>query len=42
VLIFPAEAADAHLSGGFDDGDLENLAADFFVRRFALLLGQID
>jgi len=42
VLIFPTEAADAHLSGSLHDGDVENLAADFLVRGFALLLGEIE
>src|ERR1700731_3923605 len=42
MLIFPAEAAHAHLSRRFHDGDIENLTADFPMRRFALLLGKIN
>src|ERR1700736_1291945 len=42
MLIFPAEAAHAHLSGRFHDGNIENLTADFSMRRFALLLGKIN
>ena len=42
MLIFPAEAAYAHLSRRFHDGDIENLTADFPMRRFALLLGKIN
>jgi hypothetical protein len=42
VLVFPTEPAYAHLSGGFHDGDLENLSADFPMCRFALLLSEID
>jgi len=42
VLVFPAKPAHAHLSEGFDDGDLEDLSADFAARRLALLRGKID
>src|ERR1700731_3648630 len=42
MLIFPAEAAHAHLSRRFHNGHIENLTADFPMRRFALLLGKID
>src|ERR1700719_842564 len=42
MLIFPAEASHAHLSRRFHDGNIENLTADFPMRRFALLLGKID
>src|SRR6202047_5619246 len=42
MLIFPAEAAHAHLSRRFHDGDIENLTANFPMRRFALLLGKIN
>jgi hypothetical protein len=42
VLVFSAEPTYAHLSRRFHDGDLEHLAADFPMRRFALLLGEID
>jgi hypothetical protein len=41
VLILPAETAYAHLSGRFHDGHEENLAADFPMRGFALLLREI-
>jgi hypothetical protein len=42
VLVFPSEATYAHLSRRFHDRDLEDLAADFPMRRLALLLGEID
>ncbi len=42
VLIFPAETADAGLSGRFHDRHIENLAADFAVGGFALEFGKID
>ena len=42
MLIFPAEPAHGHLSGRFDDRDLEDLAADFPMGGFALLLREID
>ena len=42
MLVFPTEPAYAHLSGRFHDRDLENLSADFPMRRFALLRGEID
>ena len=42
MLVFPAKPAYAHLSGRFYNGDLEDLAADFSMRRFALLLGEIQ
>src|SRR6202166_4398973 len=42
MLIFPAEAAHAHLSRRFHNGHIENLAADFPMRRFALLFGKIN
>src|SRR5882762_1490906 len=31
VLVLPAEAADAHLSGSFHDGDIKDLTADLSV-----------
>ena len=42
MLIFPTEPADAHLSRRFDDWNMQDLAADFSARRFALLPGEID
>jgi len=42
MLVFPSETAYTHLSGRFHDGDIQNLTADFSVRRFALLLGKIN
>ena len=42
MLVFPTEPAYAHLSGRFHDRNLENLSADFPMRRFALLRGEID
>src|ERR1700745_1962534 len=42
MLVLPTEPAYAHLSRRFYDRDLEDLAADFSVRGFALLLGEID
>src|ERR1700680_1962820 len=42
MLIFPAEAAHAHLSRRFHDRHIENLTADFPMRRFTLLLGKIN
>ena len=42
MLVFPAKATHAHLAGRFYDGNVENLAADFAVRRLALLFCEID
>ena len=42
MLVFPAEPAHPHLSGRFHNGHAEDLAADFLVRRFALLLRKVD
>src|SRR5438445_10145623 len=42
MLVFPSETAYTHLSGRFHDGHIQNLTADFSVRRFALLLGKIN
>jgi len=42
MLIFPAEAADTHLSRRFYYRDIKNLTTDFSTRRFTLLLGHID
>ena len=42
MLVFPTEPAYAHLPRRFYDWDLKDLAADFPVRGFALLLGEID
>ena len=42
MLVFPAETADTHLPGRFHDGHAENLAANFLMRRFALLLCKVD
>src|ERR1700747_601632 len=42
MLVLPTEPAYADLSRRFYDRDLEDLAADFAMRGFALLLGEID
>lgn len=42
VLIFPPEAADAGVPGGFDDGDVESLAADFAMILLTLVLGEVE
>ena len=42
MLVFPTEPAYTHLSGRFHDRNFENLSADFPMRRFALLHGEID
>src|ERR1700730_10432052 len=42
MLIFPAETAHAHLSRRFHDGHIENLTADFPMRRLALLFGKAN
>src|SRR5260370_23647034 len=41
LLIFPAEAADGGLSGSFDDGNMQHLAADLVVVLLALLGSEI-
>src|ERR1700757_4331398 len=42
MLVFPAKPAHAHLSGSFYDGNLQDLPADFTMRRLAFLCGKID
>jgi hypothetical protein len=41
MLVLPTEPSYAHLSGGFYDRNVENLSADFPMRRFALLFKEI-
>src|SRR5258708_16826695 len=42
VLILPTDPPNASLSGGFHDGNIEHLAADFAVRGLALVAGKIN
>ena len=42
MLIFPAEAADSGLTGGFEDGNVEYLASNLVVVFPALILGEIN
>ena len=42
MLVFPAEASDSGVAWGFDDGDIEDLAANFMTALLALVLGEID
>jgi hypothetical protein len=41
VLIFPAEAADSGMARSFDNGNVENLAANLVSALRALFLGEI-
>src|SRR6266702_3670306 len=40
LLVFPPETADAGLAGGFNDGNVEDLATDFVV-LLALVFGEV-
>ena len=40
LLVFPSETADAGLAGGFNDGNVEDLATDFVV-LLALVFGEV-
>src|SRR5437868_855482 len=42
MLVLPAEAANAGVSGSLDDGHVNNLPADFAVGLLALFASQFD